>query len=236
MQAEAPRLTWTQDIGQRLRVYQPIKIVGSTVWIWIFFIGYFHLLRNPMWPVTEMPLTVIDDWVPFQPVWLIPYLSLWVYVGIAPGLQRNFRELLIYGLWSGALCAAGLALFALWPTRIALQPMDHGGFPGFALLRGIDAAGNACPSMHVAIAIFTACWIEHIFRSARVPALLRALNWAWFLAITYSTLATGQHVFLDAVGGALLGGAFAAASLHWRPASVAPPVEAGAGVAIMDQR
>ena len=227
---------WTHDIGQRLRVHQPLKIVGTTVWIWIFFIGYFHLLRNPMRPVTEMPLTLVDAWIPFQPAWLIPYLSLWVYVGIAPGLQRNFRELLVYGLWAGALCLAGLALFALWPTRVPLQPMDPGGFPGYALLRGIDAAGNACPSMHVAIAIFTAFWIEHIFRSAGPPMPLRLANLAWFLAIAYSTLATGQHVALYALCGALLGGLFAWASLRWRPAAAPAAVEAGPVVAIMDRR
>ena len=99
----SPRQPWTHDIGQRLRVLQPLKIVGTTVWIWVFFIGYFHLLRNPMRPVIEMPLTAIDAWIPFQPAWLIPYLSLWVYVGIAPGLQRNFKDLVVYGLWSGAM-------------------------------------------------------------------------------------------------------------------------------------
>ncbi|MBS0454368.1 MAG: phosphatase PAP2 family protein [Proteobacteria bacterium] len=230
----SPHRPWTHELGQRLRVHQPLKIVGTTVWIWIFFIGYFHLLRNPMRPVTEMPLTFVDDWIPFQPAWLIPYLSLWIYVGIAPGLQRNFRELVSYGLWSGALCLAGLAFFALWPTRVPHQVVDPEGFPGFALLRGIDAAGNACPSMHVAIAIFTACWIEHIFKSARVPLWLRGVNIAWFLAITYSTLATGQHVLLDALSGALLGGAFAWASLRWR-ASSSGAVERGAVVAIIDR-
>lgn len=231
----SPRQPWTHDIGQRLRVHQPLKIVGTTLWIWVFFIGYFHLLRHPMRPVTEMPLTLIDAWVPFQPAWLIPYLSLWLYVGIAPGLQRNFRELATYGLWAGALCLAGLAFFALWPTRVPLQPMDAGGFPGYALLRGIDAAGNACPSMHVAIAVFTACWIEHIFKSAATPVLLRAINMAWFLAITYSTLATGQHVLLDALAGAVLGAVFAWASLRWRPSPGVAPVESAAVVAIIDR-
>jgi hypothetical protein len=228
----SPSTTWTHEIGARLRVHQLLKAIGTTAWIWVFFIGYFQLLRHPMRPVTEMPLTFIDHWVPFQPAWLIPYLSLWVYVGIAPGLQRNFRELLNYGLWAAALCLAGLAFFALWPTRIPSLPVDAGDFPGFALLRGIDAAGNACPSMHVAVAIFTACWIEHIFKGARVPLALRLVNLAWFLAISYSTLATGQHVLLDALAGALLGGVFAWASLRWRAVPVRPAPE----VAIMDRR
>jgi membrane-associated phospholipid phosphatase len=230
------RPPWTTEIGERLRQHLLLKIVGTTVWIWLFFIGYFHLLRNPMQAVAVMPLTPIDLWVPFQPGWLIPYLSLWFYVGIAPGLQRGFRALLVYGLWAGALCIAGLAFFMFWPTQVPRLAVDAGGFPGFELLHGIDAAGNACPSMHVAIAIFTAFWIEHIFKDAGVPLLLRLANLAWFLAIAYSTLATRQHVLLDALAGALLGAVFAWASLRWRPAPASRAAKAAPAVAIMDRQ
>jgi len=229
------RASWITDIGSRLRERQWLKILGTTAWIWLFFIGYFHLLRNPFGPVTEMPWTAVDEWIPFQPGWLVPYLSLWVYVGIAPGLQRGLLPLLSYGFWSGVLCLTGLAAFMLWPTRVPPATFDAGGFPGFDLLQGIDAAGNACPSMHVAIAIFTCCWIEKILRGAGAPWLLRLANLAWFLAIAYSTVATRQHVALDVLAGGLLGGAFAWASLRWRPAEAPLPPPAAA-MAIIDQR
>jgi len=90
-------------------------------------------------------------------------------------------------------------------------------FPGFAILQGVDAAGNACPSMHVAVAIFTAIWVEHILRGAGAPVFLRLANGFWFVAIVYSTLAVKQHVVLDALAGAGLGIAFAIPSLRWRP-------------------
>jgi len=233
---QAPHVPWTTDLGQRLRERQWLKVLGTTAWIWLFFIGYFHLLRHPYGPVTEMPRTFVDDWVPFQPLWLVPYLSLWVYVGIAPGLQRGLRALLVYGVWAGALCLAGLGLFLLWPTRVPAVAIDPQGFPGFAMLQGIDAAGNACPSMHVAVAIFTCCWIGHILRQAGAPRALRWLNLAWFLAIAYSTLATRQHVLLDVLAGAALGLVFAWASLRWRPAEVPRRVQGAAAVAIMERR
>jgi len=91
------------------------------------------------------------------------------------------------------------------------------GYPGFAMLQGVDAAGNACPSMHVAVAIFTAMRVEHVLRESRTPVPWRVLNWLWFAAIAYSTLAVKQHVVLDVVAGALLGMAFAFPSLRWRP-------------------
>jgi len=132
-------------------------------------------------------------------------------------LQLTFRELLSYGIWVGALCLTGLALFYVWPSQIPTIPKDPTDFPGFAILRGVDASGNACPSMHVAVAIFTAIWVDHIFRAVRTPVWLRIVNAAWFLAIAYSTLATRQHVVFDVIAGALLGVAFAIPSLYWRP-------------------
>lgn len=216
---------WTTELGSRMREHFFLKAVGTTIWVWVFFIGYFHMLRHPAYPVTVMPLTWLDHWVAFEPAALVPYLSLWLYVGIAPGLQRGFWPLLVYGLWAAALCAVGLGIFHFWPTQIPPMPVDPTA-PGFALLQGIDAAGNACPSMHVAISAFTVLWVEHLLRRAAAPAWLRLANVAWFLAIAWSTLAVKQHVALDVLAGAALGGVFAAASLRWRPAERPGPVAA----------
>jgi membrane-associated phospholipid phosphatase len=214
-----PLPAWTTEIALRMRRHFLVKLLGTTAWVWAFFVGYFHLLRHPAYAVTVMPLTALDHLVPFQPWTLYAYLSLWLYVGVAPGLQLRFVELLVYGLWAGALCLAGLALFYFFPTAVPAFPRDVGHVPGFQMLQGIDATGNACPSMHVAIAMFTLIWIEHLLRNARVPAGLRLANLAWFLAIAWSTLAIRQHVVLDVLAGAALGLAFAVPSLYWRPNS-----------------
>ena len=83
----------------------------------------------------------------------------------------------------------------------------------------VDAAGNACPSMHVAIAIFSAIWIDRLLMESRVPIAFRIVNGAWFVAIAWSTLAIKQHVVLDALAGAALGVLFAIVSLRLRPGS-----------------
>lgn len=215
--ASHPAPHWGLALGLRIRRFFLLKALGTTAFTWLFFIGYFHLLREPVRPVTVMPLTVLDGWIPFQPPAVIAYFSLWVYVGVAPGLQLTFRELLSYGLWVGALCLSGLAFFYGWPSQIPAMPRDPTDFPGFEILRGVDAAGNACPSMHVAVAIFTGIWVDHVFRVVGAPGWLRVINGAWFLAIAYSTLAIRQHVVIDALAGAVLGIVFAAASLYWRP-------------------
>lgn len=213
----APPSGWVAELGARIRLHFVFKTIGITAFIWVFFIGYFWVLRHPAYPVTLMPLTVIDRWVPFQPAMLLPYLTLWIYVGIVAGLAASYRHLFAHGAWATALCVTGLALFYFWPTAVPPRPPEFINYPGFALLHGVDAPGNACPSMHVAVAVFTAIGLHSLLRGIGAPRWLQLLNTAWCTAIVYSTLATKQHVALDAVAGVLLGTTFALFSLRWRP-------------------
>ena len=57
----------------------------------IFFLGYFHTLRHPVYPVFQMPLTALDHLIPFQPHAMLAYVSLWLYVGTAPGLMLTLK-------------------------------------------------------------------------------------------------------------------------------------------------
>lgn len=152
-------------------------------------------------------------------VGLLAYASLWFYVGIASGLLSSVRELVAYGFWIGELCIAGLSCFYFWPTAMPPQALDLTQYPGFSVLQGMDAAANACPSMHVATAAFSAIWLDRLLGEVRAGPIVRAANWCWFVLIAYSTLAIKQHVALDVAAGLLLGTAFALPSLRFRPAS-----------------
>ena len=211
--------SWRADLRSRARELWWLKAIGTTLWTWAFFIGYFELLNRPGLQPTVLPLTALDRLVPFQPAMLWPYLSLWFYVGVAPGLQRGLAELLAYGAWVGALLATGLLLFWWWPTAVPPIDIVRIAHPGFAMLEGVDATGNACPSMHVAIAVFTAVRLHALLREAGVPAWLHGANVAWCVVIAWSTVAVRQHVVLDVLAGAALGLAFALPSLRWRPAT-----------------
>jgi membrane-associated phospholipid phosphatase len=211
--AEAPGAAWAGELWRRIRRLLLLKAVGISAFMWAFFVAYFYLLRQPAYPITEMPLTALDRLIPFQPAAMGAYLSLWFYVGIAPGLIGSFRALVVHGLWAAALCGVGLACFYFWPT--AVPATAH---PPLPLLQGVDAAGNACPSLHVATAMFSAVCLDALLRRVQVPALLHWVNAGWFIAIAYSTLAIKQHVVVDVVSGATLGLVFAAAALRWRPA------------------
>jgi membrane-associated phospholipid phosphatase len=185
--------------------------------MYVFFVAYFYVLENPASTVTLMPLTALDRIIAFYPPALGVYVSLWIYVSLPPALLLASRELLAYGLWIGGLCLAGLTCFYFWPTAIAAHPIEWGQQPGFQLLGGMDAPANACPSLHVGTAVFSAIWLDRLLSEMRAGRTVRAINWAWFMAIAYSTVAVKQHVVLDVVGGVLLGVPVALLSLRNRP-------------------
>jgi hypothetical protein len=192
-----------------------LKALGITVFMSLFFVGYFHLLRHPTQAPVEMPLTAIDHWIGFQPWALWPYISLWFYVTLPPNLLTSFRSLLAYGAWIGGLCITGLAFFYWWPTAVPRPEASTADLAGFHLLRGVDAAGNACPSLHVATATFSAIWLDRLLRRLVLPAWMRGANALWFVLIVWSTLATRQHVWWDVVAGLALALLFTPLSLRW---------------------
>jgi membrane-associated phospholipid phosphatase len=190
-------------------------MAGTTLGMTAFFVAYFWLLAHPLHPPALMPLTAIDRLVGFQPVMLPLYLSLWFYVSFAPALLVDRRELVSYGLAAVALSVVGLGIFLLWPTAVRWPDVDWSQHPAFAFLKSVDASGNACPSLHVAFALFSAVWFERVLRQMGAARSVHALNWLWCAGIVYSTMATRQHVFLDVLAGAALGLAVAAAHLRW---------------------
>ncbi|MEN3112380.1 phosphatase PAP2 family protein [Uliginosibacterium paludis] len=191
------------------------KAIGTTAFTTVFFVAYIHLLKNPSGPVTEVPLTWFDAAIGFQPAALIPYLSLWLYVSLPPTFLLTRTELVKYGLHIGLMCITGLLIFWLWPTAVPPANIDWARYPGMAFLKGIDAAGNACPSLHVATALFSAIWLEHLLRRFAAPRGLRWFSALWCLAIIWSTVATRQHVVLDAVAGTALALLFAGLSFRF---------------------
>jgi membrane-associated phospholipid phosphatase len=202
------------SLRQRLKTHWFLKAIGTTGVITAVLVFYLYLLKNPIFPVTEMPLTALDRMIGFQPAALVFYVSLWVYVGLPPALIETRRQLINYAWAVSALCMVGLGIFLIWPTAVPSTDIDWGRYPGFGFLKEIDGAGNAFPSLHVATAVYSAIWLERLLRDMGRGAVIRALSWLWCVGIVYSALATKQHVAVDALAGAMLGIAGAALSLQ----------------------
>jgi hypothetical protein len=203
--SRTPHSGWLQECGHRLKLFWPVKLIGTTLGMTLFFIGYLQVLKHPRVAPTVMPVTSIDQWIGFSPAALPLYLSLWIYVSLAPALGNSRRELVDYGVTATILSAIGLGLFFLWPTVVPARDADWSQHPGFAFLQTVDASGNACPSLHVAFAILSAAWIHHTLGKTGAGRWPHISNWLWCLGIIYSTIAVRQHVTYDLVGGAALG-------------------------------
>lgn len=232
-------VNWWAESIRRFRTLWLAKAVGITAGMTIFFCAYFWLLNHPLYPPTYMPLTALDRWVPFWPPALVPYLSLWVFVTLAMSLQRDVRHLVAAGLAWIAMSAIALTLFLVWPTSVPPRPIEWHGTTVFSLLGQADAAGNACPSLHVAFALLSAVWLHAQWREIGAPRAVRIGTWLWSAVIIYSTLATHQHVATDVLAGAALGSfvtvlhryllqrslSFVAASAYRAQPSTSPPSE-----------
>ena len=165
---------WTRQIVARLLYLVPLKAFGTMAFMALFFWGYFGVLRFPLAPATVMPQIAVDAWIPFSSLAFPAYASLWVYASLPPALLREFRTLALFGVWIAAMCLFCLGLFWLFPTAVPPSGIDWSLYPEMAMIKTVDAGGNACPSLHVAAAVFAALWLDRICLAIGSPGWLRA--------------------------------------------------------------
>ncbi len=194
-----------REIGAMIFTQFWFKMFGTMGYTLLFFVGYIYLLKNPAAPTTTIPTTWLDSVIDFRPLALPLYLSLWLYVSIPPMLMRTRAQIVDYGARISAPCLFAFAIFYVWPNAVPPAAIDWAQYPGVAFLKNVDAAGNACPSLHVATAVFTAFWLHWRLTRLNLNVAVKTFNIGWCIAIAYSTLATKQHVALDVLAGTLLG-------------------------------
>jgi membrane-associated phospholipid phosphatase len=212
----SPQTPWYRQAAAAISRHMYLKSIGTMLFISLFFGAYFYLLKVPSYPPTEMPITLLDRLIGFQPLALPMYISLWVYVSLPPTLLATRRELYGYGMSMAATCLAGLIVFYFWPTAVPAANIDWAQYPGVDFLKSLDASGNACPSLHVTAAVFSGIWLHHLLRRFGAPLWILIFNGVWCIGIVYSTLATRQHVAVDVLAGLVLGMLAAYLSLRHR--------------------
>lgn len=198
-------MRFRQQLRARLLDLWVLKMLTTASAIAVFFWAYFWVMRHPLGEVVVMPAIGLDWLIGFHP-WSFPlYASLWVYISLGTALARNVRELAAFGAASLGMSAAGLGLFMLLPTRVPASAIDWSLYPSLLFLKTVDVSGNACPSLHAAFAVFTGVVLWRELRSLSAPAGLQWINLSWCVGILFSTVATRQHVALDAIAGIALG-------------------------------
>ena len=120
-----------RTIRQNLRVLIPVAMVQSAVYL---------TLNHWQWrPVRDLPLSVVDEWVPFLPWTVIPYM-LFFLGGFPVALTIRSDAVLRRGVIAYFLCLAMTApIFLLWPTACPPPGTQFAGAVlGFVALRMAD--------------------------------------------------------------------------------------------------
>lgn len=162
----------------------------------------------------------LDACIPFLPYALVPYLCFFGVIPFAVSRldARGFRVCAAAGLMAAAIA---LLAFALWPTSVQRpSPLGiecHALRTAYVELQRLDAPGNCCPSLHVAVC--TVVWSASWRHGRGKVTLLNAI----LIAIVVSTVLTKQHSCADLAAGVALG------TLAWRACSRPPGLPANRG-------
>ena len=141
--------------------------------------------------------------IPFEPFFILPYMSIDLFFVGAPFLCRTDRELSVLAKRIGAAIMVAGICFLLFPLRFAFPRPHVDGWLGalFDWFRGMDAPYNLLPSLHAA---FTLILCDIYFRHTR--GFVRVAIMTWFVLIAFSPILTYQHHLVDIVGGFVLAG------------------------------
>jgi membrane-associated phospholipid phosphatase len=200
----------SDEIIVRIKSNWVIKLMLGLGLCVMFAAIYLIPQHYPIFPVTAMQLLRIDRMIPFMPSSVYLYESLYLIMPVAPWLMKTKAELSQYSKGIILMNIVGFGFFFFVPTLV-LRPTDvQDTNMLYRLLIHLDNPLNAFPSLHVAFALFHAACCHIIFSASAKSRALQGFFWLWAVGIMVSTLLTKQHVFVDALGGAILGlGSFA---------------------------
>jgi membrane-associated phospholipid phosphatase len=180
------------------------KYVLSILWLASGAAFYLSTNHYYMYPPQFLPMTRIDQAVPFVPWTIWIYNSEFFLFFSAFFLSADLvnANKYLYSFLSAQILST--LVFIFWPTTYPREqfplPADIDSITRalFANLRGVDSPANCFPSMHVCGVYVSAFLFIDEQRKKLIPYFL------WATAIAFSTLTTKQHYLADVVSGFLL--------------------------------
>ena len=185
-------------------LWAPLALLFVTVYAGADFLTSLHSLRLHLYVEAELA-------VPLMPAMVLPYMSVYLSMGLAPFVLRTNAELDALAIaLATVIVIAGLA-FLLLPAELGFAPVSESlpqtptGMDGIfvQIMRLADRLNleyNAIPSLHVALLV--TC-LGSYFSHARTGARLAFL--AWIGLVSASTMLTHQHHLIDVTTGLVLG-------------------------------
>lgn len=187
------------DIRSRLVSQWRFKLLLTGV-LGAAFVPYFLLQQFPLGRYWTPPSCVIDDLARFDPRWVFVYQSIYVPFNLVPWMCWRRDQLTRYARGYLVLLGVSFAVFAAFPS-LGPSRDDGAGHALYSLLCVLDTRGNALPSLHAGLIVYTFIVATQLsLRRATVAGLT-----LWSIVTLYSTLALKQHYVIDLVAGGAVG-------------------------------
>ena len=173
------------------------RVLIVLLWTSVLYTGYQLTNRYQFFTVHHLPLTFIDDNVPFLVWTVIPYFILigGMYLPIFINNKKIFYQSLI--ALTIAVCL-NYSIFFFWPTIIERPPIPLGNTISEQLYRwllSIDGPANCFPSGHI-----TSPGIGIWFLTRDKPQH-KLIYFPLFVLCSLTVLTTKQHYAWDILGG-----------------------------------
>ncbi len=175
----------------------PLRIVlhlGITV---MTYGSYCYLNANPPFTPHLLPMTPIDDAIPFM-LWTVwPYASLNFGSFVLPFFIKRRDTFVQMAVGLACVMIVHVAFWSLWPTTYPRPPAPEGptlSHQFYLLLVSVDTPVNCFPSAHVAapsIVVYFLCRERPRFS----PYL-----WGILGVLSLSIMTTKQHYLWDLIG------------------------------------
>ena len=177
---------------------------------------YFGTLHVRLFAAHTLTPTALDAAIPFVPLFVLPYLSFFLFPLIPLWLISERHELWQTAFGYGMILVISSLTFLFWPTAIPYSDVHA----WTRVVVAADLDGNALPSLHASLAVYCALCALRKLPTARARYLL----FAWTSLVVVSALFIKRHLAVDIAAGGLLGGA-THALLFRRERTEAPDTE-----------
>lgn len=182
------------------------------LYLFVFLFGFFLLevfVPEPKFIIH----CFLDDWIPFNEWFVIPYFLWYAWVPVFLVFfmlkERDAYLRLCFIMFGGATVC--LMIYALWPNGLELRreiTSDNFCADVLRFIRSVDPPNNVCPSIHVSSTVS----IDMVIRRSEYfknNSRIRRLSLAVTAAICISTMFVKQHSAVDVFCGILLSILFA---------------------------
>lgn len=177
-------------------------------YMFVYFIWFLLLEARKDVAFTNM-YCIIDDYIPFLEIFVIPYILWFLYISVTVvymlfASKEDFLKCCAFLFIGMTIC---LIIYTIWPNaqnlRVTEFPRDNILTDLVKMFYVADTSTNVCPSIHVYNSIGANIAIWHCKNLKKHP-VIRYSSLVLCILICLSTMFIKQHSFVDFVCGILL--------------------------------